>query len=180
MTHGLTIMVFASAFGDVSGGHINPAVTIGLAAAGEFPRRHVAPYIAEQVGGAVAAVYCLLAVFGGPVNHLDTTLVDRQRITDGRAFALVFSGSPSRLRIAQGQLPACRIAPLAAEPTRSRNLNEIIQAFYDGIHHKPATTFSKVKAEVLDGKHLDFRPTNSRGVIRGLRLSHLIVPQPRS
>lgn len=93
LAHGLTIMVFASAFGDVSGGHINPAVTIGLAAAGEFPRRRVAPYIAAQVAGAVAAAYFLLVVFGGPVNHLGATLVDRQRITDGGAFALEAIGT---------------------------------------------------------------------------------------
>jgi glycerol uptake facilitator-like aquaporin len=39
--HGLTIMVFASAFSDISSCHINPAVTVGLTAAGEFLRRHV-------------------------------------------------------------------------------------------------------------------------------------------
>src|ERR1700710_270176 len=60
--HGLTIMVFASAFGDISGGHINPAVTIGLAVAKAFPGRHVAPYVTAQIAGAVAAGYCLLAV----------------------------------------------------------------------------------------------------------------------
>jgi MIP family channel proteins len=91
--HGLTIMVFASAFGDISGGHINPAVTIGLATAGEFPRRHVAPYIVAQVAGAIAAGYCLLAVFGGPVNHLGATLVDTQRITYGGAFVLEAIGT---------------------------------------------------------------------------------------
>ena len=93
LAHGLTIMVFASAFGDVSGCHINPAVTVGLAAAGEFPRRHIAPYIVAQVAGAVAAGYCLLLVFGGPVNHLGATLVDTQRITYGGAFALEAIGT---------------------------------------------------------------------------------------
>src|ERR1700712_386775 len=91
--HGLTIMVFASAFGDISGGHINPAVTVGLAAAGEFPRRHVAPYIAVQVAGAIAAGYCLLSVFGGLVNHLGAALVDTQRVTYGGAFALEAVGT---------------------------------------------------------------------------------------
>jgi MIP family channel proteins len=93
LAHGLTIMVFASAFGDISGGHINPAVTVGLATAGEFPRRRVIPYIAAQVAGAIAAAYCLLAVFGGPVNHLGATLVDTQRITYGGAFALEAIGT---------------------------------------------------------------------------------------
>ena len=91
--HGLTIMVFAYAFGDISGCHINPAVTVGLAAAGEFPRRNVVPYIAAQIAGAVVAGYSLLAIFGGPVNHLGATLVDTQRITYGAAFALEAVGT---------------------------------------------------------------------------------------
>lgn len=91
--HGLTLMVFAYAFGDISGCHINPAVTVGLATAGEFPRRNVAPYIVAQIAGAVAAGYSLLAVFGGPVNHLGATLVDTQRITYGAAFALEAVGT---------------------------------------------------------------------------------------
>src|ERR1700710_2226902 len=83
----------AIAFGDISGGHINPAVTVGLAAAGEFPPRRVAPYIVAQVAGAIAAGYCLLSVFGGPVNHLGATLVDTQRVTYGGAFALEAIGT---------------------------------------------------------------------------------------
>jgi MIP family channel proteins len=86
--HGLTIMVFACAFGDISGCHINPAVTVGLASAGAFPASRVAPYVAAQLAGAIAAGYCLLGVFGGPVNHLGATLVDTQRITYLGAFVL--------------------------------------------------------------------------------------------
>ena len=93
LAHGLTIMVFASAFGDISGGHINPAVTVGLAAAGRVSATPVAPYIVAQVAGAVAAGYGLLAVFGGPVNHLGATLVDTQRITYDAAFALEAIGT---------------------------------------------------------------------------------------
>jgi MIP family channel proteins len=93
LAHGLTIMVFASAFGDISGCHINPAVTVGLAAAGEFPRWRAAPYIVAQVAGAIAAGFCLLAVFGGPVNHLGATLVDTHRITFGAAFVFEAIGT---------------------------------------------------------------------------------------
>jgi hypothetical protein len=51
---------------------------------------------------------------------------------------------------------------------RSRHFKEdIIQAFYDGIRHKPATTFGNVKADVLADKDPDFRPTNFCSVIRG-------------
>jgi MIP family channel proteins len=86
--HGLTIMIFAYAFGDISGSHINPAVTIGLATAGAFPARRVGPYVAAQLAGAITAAYCLLGVFGGPVNHLGATLIDTQRITYGGALVL--------------------------------------------------------------------------------------------
>jgi len=84
--HGLTILVFVAAFGDISGGHFNPAVTIGLATAGVFPSRRVAPYIVAQLAGAIAAAWVLLLAYGGPVNHLGATLVDTQRITYGGAF----------------------------------------------------------------------------------------------
>jgi MIP family channel proteins len=84
--HGLTILVFVAAFGDISGGHFNPAVTIGFATAGVFPSRRVAPYIVAQLAGAIVAAWVLLLAYGGPVNHLGATLVDTQRITYGGAF----------------------------------------------------------------------------------------------
>ena len=86
--HGLTIMIMVAAFGDISGGHINPAVTAGLAAAGEFPLQRVIPYWIVQIAGAILAGYCLLFVFQGPVNHLGATLIDTKRITYAGAFLL--------------------------------------------------------------------------------------------
>jgi MIP family channel proteins len=88
LAHGLTIMVFASAFGDISGCHINPAVTVGLASAGQFSRNHVVPYIVAQLLGATAAAFLLRGIFGGVVNGLGATLIDTQRITAVGAFAL--------------------------------------------------------------------------------------------
>jgi aquaporin Z len=84
--HGLTILVFVAAFGDISGGHFNPAVTIGLATAGVFPSRRVTSYIVAQLAGAIAAAWVLLLAYGGPVANLGATLVDTQRITYGGAF----------------------------------------------------------------------------------------------
>jgi HD superfamily phosphodiesterase len=60
-----------------------------------------------------------------------------------------------------------REAVVHAHP-RSRHFKEdIIQTFYDGIRHKPATTFGNVKADVLADKDPDFRPMNFCNVIRG-------------
>jgi aquaporin Z len=86
--HGLTIMIFAFAFGEISGCHINPAVTIGLAAAGAFPSRKVPSYLIAQLLGATAAGFSLLAVFGGPVNGLGATTIDLHDITASGAFVL--------------------------------------------------------------------------------------------
>ncbi len=63
---GLTVVAGAYAFGPISGGHFNPAVTIGLAAAGRFPWRGVLPYIGAQVVGGLVATTCivLIGLFG--------------------------------------------------------------------------------------------------------------------
>ena len=56
LAFGLTVVVGAYAFGPVSGGHFNPAVTIGLAAAGRFAWKDVPAYVVAQVlGGGVAS-----------------------------------------------------------------------------------------------------------------------------
>ena len=60
-----------------------------------------------------------------------------------------------------------REAVVHAHPRPSRFKDEIIQAFYDGIHHKPETTFGNVKADVLADKDPSFRPENFCSVIRG-------------
>jgi aquaporin Z len=62
---GLAVMSGAFAFGHVSGGHFNPAVTIGLAVAKRFEWRQVAPYIGVQIVAASAAGAVLLAIASG-------------------------------------------------------------------------------------------------------------------
>lgn len=55
LAFGLTVVTMAYGVGHISGGHFNPAVTIGLAAAGRFPGREILPYIISQLVGAVVA-----------------------------------------------------------------------------------------------------------------------------
>ena len=61
---------------------------------------------------------------------------------------------------------ADREAVVRAHPRPGRFKEEIIQAFYDGIHRKPETTFGNVKADVLADKDPSFRPVNFCSVIR--------------
>jgi len=60
-----------------------------------------------------------------------------------------------------------REAVVRAHPRPSRFKEEIIQAFYDGIHPKPETTFGNVKADVLADKDPHFTRGNFCSVIRG-------------
>lgn len=62
LAFGLTVLTMACAIGHISGCHLNPAVTIGLVAGGRFKTSDVLPYIAAQVGGAIAAAGVLKAI----------------------------------------------------------------------------------------------------------------------
>jgi aquaporin Z len=65
LTFGLVVMAMIYAVGDVSGAHLNPAVTVGFWASGRFPGRRVVPYAAAQCAGAFAASGLLAWVAGG-------------------------------------------------------------------------------------------------------------------
>jgi len=65
LAFGLTVLTMAYAVGHVSGGHFNPAVTLGLWSAGRCANKHVVPYIAAQVVGAIAASAMLYVIASG-------------------------------------------------------------------------------------------------------------------
>ena len=62
---GLTVLTMAYAVGHVSGGHFNPAVTLGLWSAGRCANKHVLPYIVAQVIAAVVAAAVLWVIASG-------------------------------------------------------------------------------------------------------------------
>ena len=70
VAHGLTIMVFAFAYGPISGGHMNPAVTVGVFAAGAMGVGEAIGYIASQLIGGVAGALFLSTVLGGAATGL--------------------------------------------------------------------------------------------------------------
>ncbi|GJE46901.1 aquaporin Z [Methylobacterium soli] len=65
LAFGLTVVTMAYAIGHISGCHLNPAVTVGLAAGGRFPTKDIAPYILAQVVGAIVAAALLYAIASG-------------------------------------------------------------------------------------------------------------------
>jgi aquaporin Z len=62
---GLTVVTMAYSIGHISGCHLNPAVTIGLAAGGRFPTSQILPYVVAQVVGGVVAAVVLYAILSG-------------------------------------------------------------------------------------------------------------------
>jgi aquaporin Z len=65
LAFGLTVLTMAYAVGHVSGGHFNPAVSVGLAMAGRFSWRDVLPYVATQVVAGLLAGAVLFAIASG-------------------------------------------------------------------------------------------------------------------
>lgn len=65
LAFGLTVLTMAYAVGGISGGHFNPAVSLGLAVARRFHWRELVPYWAAQVVGAIAAAVVLYTIASG-------------------------------------------------------------------------------------------------------------------
>ena len=67
---GLTVLTMAYAVGHISGGHFNPAVTLGLWSAGRCADKHVAPYIVSQVVGGILAAAVLYIIASGKAGWM--------------------------------------------------------------------------------------------------------------
>ena len=73
LAHGLILFVIVATLGKISGAHVNPAVTIGLASAGKFAWTDALGYIAAQFVGAIAGAFAILMVYGvdaATIGHL--------------------------------------------------------------------------------------------------------------
>jgi MIP family channel proteins len=77
LAHGLTLAGFIYAFGDLSGTHVNPAVTFGVWIAGGIDARRAVSYWVFQVLGGIAGAMALRYVLGGVVGGLGATTLAR-------------------------------------------------------------------------------------------------------
>ena len=86
---GFALIGIVYAIGHVSGAHVNPAVTVGLAAVGRFPMAQVPWYIGAQVAGALIASLFLRLVYGDQGGLGVTTVADVISLLDGFLLELV-------------------------------------------------------------------------------------------
>ncbi len=68
LAFGLTVLTMAYAVGGISGGHFNPAVSVGLMMAGRFSAKDLIPYIVAQLAGAIAAAFTLYVIASGKAD----------------------------------------------------------------------------------------------------------------
>lgn len=64
LAFGLSLLIVVASIGHVSGGHVNPAVTLGLAITGRFPWRYVPAYLLAQLAGALLGALATWTTFG--------------------------------------------------------------------------------------------------------------------
>ena len=90
LAFGLALAAVVAAIGHVSGGHVNPAVTLGMAATGKFPWKSVPVYIGAQLVGAVLGALGTWLAFGGPgrVEAKLAATYPAQGVGDLQAFLL--------------------------------------------------------------------------------------------
>jgi aquaporin Z len=93
LAFGLTVLTMAYAIGHVSGCHLNPAVTVGLVVARRFPVKDMLPYIAAQIGGAIAAAAVLYGIASGQAGF---------SLADGLASNGYGEHSPGKYSLAAG------------------------------------------------------------------------------
>jgi len=95
LTFGLIVLAMIYTLGDISGAHINPAVTIGFWAARRFDARSVLPYLASQCAGALVASITLRLLFPTDLM-LGATIPAAQRLSASicKASGSIFSHLP--------------------------------------------------------------------------------------
>jgi MIP family channel proteins len=88
LAHGLAIMAFAYAYGPVSGGHMNPAVTVGVLAAGAMNAIEATGYVLSQLVGGIAGAFLLRTVLGGVATGLGTPALAHNLALGGISLSL--------------------------------------------------------------------------------------------
>ena len=82
---GFAVTLAVYAVGNISGAHINPAITLALTVCGRFPRRRVPAYVGSQLAGAFLGACCLYVIFSGSIARFE----EEKGITRGEPESIV-------------------------------------------------------------------------------------------
>src|SRR3954451_15320677 len=113
--HGLALLVIIYAWGSISGAHVNPAVTLGVAVAGRMDWPKAVAYWIAQFGGAIAAAY-LLQWFVGPDSKLGSTTGSLTPMKD-------MAGDAAKVIVLEGVLTFFLVTAVFASGVHGRNGN---------------------------------------------------------
>lgn len=95
LAFGLTVLTMAFAVGHISGGHFNPAVTLGLWAGGRFPAKEVIGYIVAQVVGGIIAAAVLYVIASGKAALTPPQAASPQTVSANTPLAVTPCSLPS-------------------------------------------------------------------------------------
>jgi len=175
---GMVVVATVYALGHISGNHINPAVTLGLAVTGKFPWKEVPGYIAAQVVGATIGALAIVAVLGSKAHEVGLGVASfNQSLGVGNVqgfaaefigtFVLVFvifgaihrKAAPGFAGVAIGLVVFAAIIPVA--PATSAAINParvlgpmlVLQAFGGAVHwaQMPVYVAAELSAGVVAG-----------------------------
>jgi MIP family channel proteins len=120
LAFGLALAIVVASIGHVSGAHVNPAVTLGMAATGKFPWNYVPHYVVAQLVGAVLAALATWLTFGGAGARSEASLAatyPAQGVGDLQAFIveilITFILVFVVMAVATDQRAPAAIAPIA-------------------------------------------------------------------
>ena len=88
LAHGLVVLAFAYAYGHISGTHINPAVTLGVWAAGKIDAARAGSYIVFQIVGGIVGALALRWVLGGTETGLGVTQLAQASSVNGATITI--------------------------------------------------------------------------------------------
>ena len=117
ITFGLIVLAMIYTFGETSGAHFNPAVTLGFAVAKRFDKKQIAPYIICQIIGAFAATLTLKFLFPENVNLGSTLPAGSQMQSFVLEFILTYFLMTVILNVSQGSKEIGVIAGIAIGAT---------------------------------------------------------------
>src|SRR5687768_2098336 len=93
LAHGFVIVGFAYSYGHISGTHINPAVTLGVWAAGKIDAARAFSYIVFQIAGGLVGALVLRWVLGGPETGLGRTALAQPLLLNDGAISITITAA---------------------------------------------------------------------------------------